>query len=322
MTRFSPALRAFLIAGLFGACVPGARADLTLLGRSSVSALGAFTAGQEALMIRGDLMRRDVLDRGRAYSYLFDFKAHRITIIDHALRQAEVVQLDEPRALSAKATKAGFDMDLEKTGRQHAVRHWKCDEHSLRVSMPAELGGERVNFQLAGSVWLAKGTPEQKEMDTFRDAAASPEFLVGLPAVAKITEDQALAIGETMRRLVSQGVLCAFDVQSRYEGAGRMASLSQKVPTRLGLTYDNFRVEALNDHLFTVPAGYEVVRKANAGGGASGAAKAHDSASTAREAAPEHTKAENDQAEKSTADAANASSKSKPKPVPKVKPKN
>jgi hypothetical protein len=105
-----------------------AQADLMLLGRSSVSALGAFTGGQEALMIKQNQLRRDVLDRGRAYSYLFDFTARRITVIDHAMRQAEVHQLDEVKTAPVKGTKTGFKMDLEKTGRQHPVQTWKCVE--------------------------------------------------------------------------------------------------------------------------------------------------------------------------------------------------
>lgn len=238
-----------------------ARADLTLLGRSSVAALGGFTAGQEALMIKQKMMRRDVLDRGRAYSYLFDFSARRITVIDHGLRQAEVHLLEDAKVSSAKAAKLGYKLDLDKTGRQHAMKHWQCVEYTLQAAMPAEIGGEKATFQLAGSVWLAKDTPEQKEMETFRAAAATPEFLVGLPAVAKITEDQALGIGETIRRLANMGALCAFDVQSRYEGGGRMATLSQKVPTRLSLTYDNFRTEALDANAFTIPSGYQVQNK-------------------------------------------------------------
>jgi hypothetical protein len=254
-----------LSAALLGACAlfaaSGASADLTLLGRSSVAALGGFTAGQEALMIKQKMMRRDVLDRGRAYSYLFDFTTRRITVIDHGLRQAEVHQIEDGKSASSKAAKVGYKLDLDKTGRQHAVKHWQCVEYTLQASMPAEIGGEKATFQLAGSVWLAKDTPEQKEMETFRAAASTPEFLVGLPAVAKITEDQALGVGETIRRLANMGTLCAFDVQTRYDGGGRMATLSQKVPTRLSLTYDNFRTDSLDANAFSIPAGYQTVNK-------------------------------------------------------------
>lgn len=253
-------LNGLLAVGLsLAAC--GSQADLTLIGRSSVSALGSATSGQEALMLKDRMMRRDVLDRGRAYSYIFDFKARRVSVVDHGLRQAEIHQLDDPKSSAAIAARAGFKMDLDKTGRQHDVRHWKCVEHNLQVSLPSEIGGEQATFQVSGTVWLAKNTPEQKQMDNFRDAAAAPEFLVGLPAVAKITEDQAVGIGETLRRLSQLGALCAIDVQSRYDGPGRMALLSQRVPTRVSLTYDDFKNDSLDERVFTVPAGYRTVNK-------------------------------------------------------------
>lgn len=258
-----------LASGLFAA-TDAARADLILQGRSSVSALGAFTAGQEALMIHHNQLRRDVLDRGRAYSYLYDFGARRIVIVDHALRTAEVMLLDDLKSAAAKGARAGFKMDLDKTEKSYAVRHWQCVEHNLSVSLPAELGGEQVNFQLNGRVWLAKNTPEQKEMQAFRSAAASPEFLVGLPAVAKITDDQAQAVGEAIRRIANMGVLCAFDVQSRYDGTGRMALLSQKMPTRLNLTYENFKTDAIDERAFGVPIGYQIIRKSVPGAAAAG----------------------------------------------------
>ncbi len=67
-----------------------ARADLTLTGRSALSALGRTTAGQEVLQIKGDRLRRDVMDRGRAFSFLFDLEGRQITVIDHGMKVAEV----------------------------------------------------------------------------------------------------------------------------------------------------------------------------------------------------------------------------------------
>lgn len=261
MTRLTHSALRFLAGLTLLGAVQHAAADLTLIGRSSVSALGTATSGQEALMLKDKRMRRDVLDRGRAYSYLFDLAARRVTVIDHGLRQAEIHQLDDSKISSVKATKAGYRMTLDKTGRQHSLRHWKCTEYSLAVSLPADIGGEPALFNVTGTVWLAKDTPEQKQLDNFRSAASSPEFLIGLPAMTKITEDQAMAVGETLQRLSNMGAVCAIDVQSSYEGTGRMAMLSQRVPTRLSVTYDNFKNETLEDFAFTVPAGYQTINK-------------------------------------------------------------
>lgn len=303
-----------LAAGLFAA-TDAARADLLLQGRSSVSALGAFTAGQEALMIHHNQLRRDVLDRGRAYSYLYDFGARRIVIVDHALRTAEVMLLDDLKSAAAKGARAGFKMDLDKTEKSYAVRHWQCVEHNLSVSLPAELGGEQVNFQLNGRVWLAKNTPEQKEMQAFRSAAASPEFLVGLPAVAKITDDQAQAVGEAIRRIANMGVLCAFDVQSRYDGTGRMALLSQKMPTRLSLTYENFKTDAIDERAFGVPIGYQIIRKSVPG---AGEAKPEAKPEAKAEAAPPEAIAAREDDEDAKA-GKHAAKKPAAKPAPKAR---
>jgi hypothetical protein len=319
-TRFAGAL---LLAPALLATPDAARADLVLQGRSSVSALGAFTAGQEALMIRDKQLRRDVLDRGRAYSYLYDFAARRIVVVDHALRIAEVMLLDDLKSGAVKGSaRGGFKMDLEKTDKQYAVRHWQCVEHNLAVSLPAELSGEQVTFQLNGRVWLAKNTPEQKEMQAFRSAASSPEFLVGLPAVAKITDDQAQAVGEAIRRISAMGTLCAFDVQSRYEGTGRMALLSQKMPTRLSLTYDNFKTEAIDERAFGVPIGYQIIRKSvpaaaptAAAPGAAGEAK-HEAKAEAPAAETSAAHDEDDEAK-----AAKPAAK-KPATKPTAKPRN
>jgi hypothetical protein len=264
MTRLTNIASRLLTISICAGLTQTAFADLTLIGRSSVSALGSATSGQEALMLKDKRMRRDVLDRGRAYSYLFDLAARRVTVIDHGMRQAEIHQLDDAKLSSVKATQAGYKMELDKTGRQHALRHWKCVEYTLQVTLPAEIGGEHALFNVSGTVWLAKDTPEQKQLDNFRSAASSPEFLIGLPAMAKITEDQAMAVGETLQRLSNKGAVCAIDVQSRYDGNGRMAMLSQRVPTRLSVTYDNFKNETLEDFAFTVPAGYQTINKTSA----------------------------------------------------------
>ena len=238
-----------------------AHADLTLSGRSSLSALGHSTSGQEVLQIKGNKLRRDVMDRGRAYSYLFDLTEHRIVVIDHGFRLAEIHATDDMKPPQAKAGNADFKMDMDKTGRQHDLQDWDCREYKLDVTMPAELGADKVTFKLNGTVWMAKGAKEQKDMAAFRKAASSPEFLVGLPAVAKITQDQAQALGETIRRLSTMGNLCALDVQTLYEGQGRMAELARKVPTRMKVTYDGYSGESIKDEAFEIPAGYRSVNK-------------------------------------------------------------
>ena len=81
MTRILLALSLLVLAAT-------ARADLSLTGRSTVHAMGMQGVGQEGLWLQKTKLRRDLIDRGKAYSHLYDLATREITIIDHSQRQA------------------------------------------------------------------------------------------------------------------------------------------------------------------------------------------------------------------------------------------
>lgn len=247
------------LAGLFLALVfpSAARADLTMVGRSSVSSIGMPVIGKETLQIRGKQMRRDLIDRGRAYSFLYDLDEREVAVMDHALRQVTLYAMPAKITNSeARALRKDLKLDLDKTGRKHALQDWVCEEHKLDASLPTEIGQDKAVFRLTGHVWLAANTPEQKEMNALRRAAEAPDFLPGVPLQAKISEDQALVVAEVIRRLAGRGMLCALEVESQYEGSGRMVELARKVATRLSLAYESYSTKDLEAAAFQIPEGY------------------------------------------------------------------
>lgn len=253
----TPASAALLTLVLLGSALPEARADLTMTGRSSVASMGMPVIGKETLQIRAKQMRRDLIDRGRAYSFLYDLDAREVVVMDHALRQATLYAMpSEVNTPEARAVRKDLKLALDKTGQMHALRHWVCEEHRLEASIPTEVGQDKAVFRLAGTAWLAADTPEQKEMTALRKAAEAPDFLPGVPLQAKISEDQALVVAEVVRRLAGKGMLCALDVQTQYEGTGRMVELARKVATRFSLTYDGFSTDKLPPEAFRVPDNY------------------------------------------------------------------
>jgi hypothetical protein len=259
MNRSAPRHQLLLAVILAFALAP-AWADLTLMGRSSVAAMGMPSIGQEKLMLKNHYLRRDVVDRGRAYSYLFDLKAREVTVLDHAFKTAQVHGLAKVDNPTVKAKQDDVKLELSKTGKQHSIRHWKCDEHSLQSDMATQLGTDAAVFRMVGSVWLAANTPEQREMSSLREAAGNADYLLGLPSMAQVSPDQARAIGETIRQLSRKGILCGLDVQTRYEGSGRMVELARKVATRLTVAYLDFSTEKIADSVFLVPDGYRVIK--------------------------------------------------------------
>lgn len=249
----------FLAAAGWAASHP-VRADLTMTGRSSVSSIGMPVIGKETLQIHNKQLRRDLIDRGRAYSFLYDLGKREVAVMDHALRQATIYSMpSKANTPEARAVRKDLKLDLDKTGRKHALQDWTCEEHQLEASIPTEIGQDKAVFRLVGTVWLAAGTAEQKEMNALRKAAEAPDFLPGVPIQAKISEDQALVVAEVIRRLAGKGMLCALDVESQYEGTGRMVELARKVATRFGLTYDSYATDKLAEEAFQIPDGYRRV---------------------------------------------------------------
>ena len=85
----------------------------------------------------------------------------------------------------AKISSKDLKLDLNPTGRKHALQKWNCAEHDIAAAMPAEVGGEKVSFTLTGKVWLARDTAEQKEVAAFINAAQNPDFFMGIPGAGE-----------------------------------------------------------------------------------------------------------------------------------------
>lgn len=244
----------------FIAALPAA-ADLSMTGRSTVVAMGMQGVGQEGVWLSGTQIRRDLIDRGKAYSHLYDLNKHEITVIDHSQRLAQVYAMAALNPHSdAKIVSKDLTLDMKPTGRKYALQKWNCIEHDIAAAMPAEVGGEKVSFTLTGQIWLARDTAEQKETAAFINAAKTPDFFMGIPALAKSSPSQARGMSEIVRRLAPMGLLCAVDVKTQYEGSGRMAALSNKLDSRISLTYEQYGSAPLKAEVFNIPHGYRVVR--------------------------------------------------------------
>lgn len=234
-----------------------ALADLTLQGRSTLTALNLPSQGREVLYVKKQQMRRDLTERGRSYSYLYDLRKKEVMVVDHFLRQIEV------HALASGKTGSGNDLrlDLKPTGRRHLLQDWNCEEHTLSASLPAEMGREKVTVVLDGTVWLERRAGERKEVAPFVKAVAAEDFFVGAAVPGQPANAQAQGVNEVMRRVFARGMLCAADIQLQYEGSGPMADLGRRMATKAGIVYESVSDQALADDLFELPADYRIVRR-------------------------------------------------------------
>lgn len=234
-------------------------ADLTLNGFSQVSALNHPNRSREALYLKKDRLRRDLTERGRSYTYLYNLKQRELIFIDHLFRQAEVRRLEAGEQKGAPKGK-DIKLDLTPTGRKHELTPWECVEHQLKASLPGSMGQEQVVVNLDGQVWLALNTREQRHIDPFIKFIPAQDLFIGVPTQGRAATTQVQGVNEVLRRTLPKGMLCAFDLQVDYEGAGPMANLARRMSTRVSLVFESVSEAALNDELFEIPAGYQVNR--------------------------------------------------------------
>ncbi len=239
-----------------------AKADLSMVGRSTVTAMGMQGVGQEGLWLKGTRIRRDLIDRGKAYSHLYNLDTREITVINHSLRQADVYPMQSlsQETADAKVSEKDVKLEIAPTGRKRPLQKWTCEENKFHISMPAEVGGEKLTFDMEGQVWLAKGTKEQEETAAFVKAAKSPDLFMSVPTMAKTSPEQARGIAEAFRRVAPMGLLCSLDVDVKYEGSGRIADLSRKLASRISVVYERYGSAPLKDEYFEIPPGYRVIR--------------------------------------------------------------
>lgn len=246
---------------LFTLAPSPAIADLTLSGYSTIGAFGMPMSGQEQIMIRKTSVRRDFIDRGRAYIHLFDLATRQGVIIDPLFRRAEVYDLNAIKAnTEVSAPVDRLKLNIERTGRQHPLRDWTCSEYNLTVSMPAVMGNEETVFNLKGQVWLAERARERAAVKDLIKIAKRPDFFLAIPQIARTMPAQARAVSELIRKLAPMGLPCAGQFDISYEGSGPLANLARKLPTRLGLEFQNYSTNPIPPEAFAIPAGYQIVQ--------------------------------------------------------------
>lgn len=244
------------------ACSAPAGADLALSGYSVTSAFNMPLSSQEQIWIHDTLVRRDFMDRGRAYTHLFDLAKRQALIIDHFTRTVELHDLNAlGAATEAGAPANGLKLKFEPTGNARPLQNWNCKEFSIAASVPARLGSEEAVFHLKGTVWVAGGVPEEAAIKGLANEAKKPGFFLGIPAVASVTPAHSRLMNEIIRKLAAKGLPCAGEVESSYEGSGPMVNLARKMPSKASVTFQKYSAEPIKPEMFVVPAAYQFVRR-------------------------------------------------------------
>jgi len=250
-------LRACL--ALLLAAAPAA-AQVTLTQKTTGTGMGQNLSGEGVQYIKGTKMRTDQTMGGRTSSIVIDAGAQQMIVIDHAKKEATIVDMRKITQDLAKIDAADVKASITPTGETRQIAGASCAVHMMEVRVPSQAGGPAGDLTVVvkGPVCLAKGGPGAADYAAFYQAAAEKGLFFGDPRAAKAQPGQTKGMTEMYRQMAGTGVAYSTELEIKFEGSGMMASMMNKMG---GMTMKTevtaVSTAPIDDGMFAVPAGYK-----------------------------------------------------------------
>lgn len=242
-------------------------ADVTIKQTTSGKGMGVAASGTSTTYIKGMKMRADVEARGTVMSTIFDVENQKMYVFDSKKKSVDVWDMQAFSAELAKNVETGeIKASVKANGQKKEIAGKSATGYDLSVSVPAKMGGSddmMMTVNLRGPMWVVKNAPGTAEYIAFYKAAADKGWIFSDPRAAKGSPGQAKAIAEMQRQLASTGgVPYETTMDVSIEGEGPMAAIMSRMGgMSMTTTITSVETSAIDDSLFTPPAGYKLVPK-------------------------------------------------------------
>jgi hypothetical protein len=253
------------IAGLALACALAATpaaADVIVKQRSSgKGGVGAAMSGEMVQSIKGTRMRSDQAIGGNESSTIFDVTARKMIVLNHKKKEADVYDMSK---LSKEIPAAAGDIKatVTPTSETRQIAGATCTVHTMNVTIPMEMGTDKMEMTMAGPVCLARNAPGAAEYAAFYTAAAESGFFFTDPRAAKAQPGQAKGMTAWYREMSERGMPYSTELNMKFSGTGMMASMMNKMGG-MSMTTEvtSISTEPVADAIFEVPTGYKVTTR-------------------------------------------------------------
>jgi hypothetical protein len=247
---------------IWAAVAAPAAADVTFKQKISGKGMVGGGSGESVQYIKGTRMRTDQAVGGNQTSTIIDADAQQMTVLNHKRREAEVYDMTRIAADLAKIPVSDVKASVTPTTQTRQIAGSTCTVHQMQVSVPTEMGPEKVTIVMAGPICLVKDGPGQADFSAFYKAAAEKGLFFGDPRAAKAQAGQAKGMTAMYREMAALGVPLAQEMSFKFEGTGMMATMMGKMGANTMTTeVVSVSTEAIPDSTFEVPAGYKVVKR-------------------------------------------------------------
>jgi hypothetical protein len=239
-----------------------ASADVTIKQKLGGKSMMGPISGESVQYIKGLKMRNDMKLMGADTSTILDAATRQMVVLNHTRREAEVYDLTRMTADISKVTAGDMKASITPTKATRQVAGSTCTVYDMRIAVPMDMKGEKLEMVMAGPVCLVKNGPGQADYAAFYQAAAEKGLFVGDPGQARAQPAQARAMTEMYRQMAALGVPFANEYNITFEGSGQLAGMMSKMGgTTMTSELTSASTETLADSMFAIPAGYKVTNR-------------------------------------------------------------
>lgn len=236
-----------------------ADADVTLKQKTGGKmAMGGAASGENTQYIKGMRMRTDEGMTATPTSQIIDLPAQQLIVLNAKRREADVYDMTKLAAQISKVAGSDVRARLTPTTQTRQLAGATCAVYNMQVSVPTEMGGEKINLVISGPVCLSKDAPGRNEFAALYKSGA----FFGDPRTASAQPGHAKALATLHREMASLGVPLAQEMNIKFEGSGPMAGMMSKVGgSSLTTEVVSISTEPIADTLFEIPAGYKINKR-------------------------------------------------------------
>lgn len=256
--------RAILVVLLTGGLVTPAAADVTLKQTTTGKGMGMSGKIAGTTYIKGLKMRTDSVTGDTTRTMLFDIDAQKLYMFDSKKKEADVWDMAEFSGEMAKTVNASdVKATVKPNGQTKPLLGKTATGYDMMITMPTAVGGNKemqMTVTLQGPMWVVKDAPGSADYLAFYEAAAEKGWIFSDPRAAKANYGQARSLTEMYRQLAATGgVPYETTFEIKMSGKGPMAAIMSKMGGMSSTTtVESVEAGAIEDSMFTVPAGYKL----------------------------------------------------------------
>jgi Domain of unknown function (DUF4412) len=279
MKRWSATLLAFVV------CSAVVHADVTIVQKTTVEggaaamAPGGIPSPTVTSRIKGTKGRTD-MDMGPAspmavnVSTITDAAAKQVIILDHTQKTARMATAGVTPPAPAAGTSAPsvkIDGGVTPTGKSQTIDGLKCDEYAFTTSLSmSEVSGAQmppeaaaamkdVTMVMKGSLWVTKDAPGAAEYRDYQKAMNSCDLANVAMGAAGLNMPGMDKMMKAMQGVEGLPVLTEMDMT--IEGSGPIADMMRQMGAmHITTKVLSVKTDAINEDVFKVPEGYQVIK--------------------------------------------------------------